>query len=146
MDTATSKVTVVSRRLIETRSNVWVNVPLPGKYMIFVGEFTLDGQPPVPAHHQHGVLLQGKNGKIIVYRHFYVSEDDLGTKICAEVEVWEKTMSDGGIYVLENITPCEPDPDADFFEMRFRQNAERGTLIPPTDFRLQFNKKTAPPK
>ncbi len=126
---------------LKTVANVMVKVPID-KYMRWMNEFTPDGQPPVPAHYQHGVLIQ--DTKIIVNDHFFIDEDTLGMQICARVDVKQKTMPDGRIFILRDIHPCEPNLDNPFFVMKFKKGVERGTPIPETTHFLQFN-RTAPP-
>ncbi|MDD5032250.1 MAG: hypothetical protein PHR36_04400 [Patescibacteria group bacterium] len=141
MDTAVKK-PMATYETVETKGNVLVNAPI-GKFVRWMKEFIPDGQPPVPAHYQHGVLIQG-TGVIVNDHYFNIGGGDLGTRICATVEVVKKTMPDGRVFILRNIRRCEPDPAVPFFVMKFKKGAERGTPIPGTDLRLQFNRTTPP--
>ena len=141
-ETVTPTATTATYEVIRTVRNVLASVPI-GKYLRWMEEFIPDGQPTVPAHWQHGVLIQETG--VIVNDHYYdVGEDDFGTRICATVEVVKKTMPDGRIFIIRNHHFCEPDPAAPFFVMKFKKDVDRGTLIPGTDCRLQFNRTSSP--
>jgi hypothetical protein len=143
MEASTGTVTV-TYRTIETRSNVLVNIP-SGKFVRWMDEFVPDGQAPVPGHWQHGTLIQ--EAKVIVNDHYFdIDKSQFGTRICATVEVVEKDMGDGRVFILRNIHPSRPDYADRFVTMKFRQNSDRGISIPGTNFFLQFNWTASPAK
>ncbi|MFA4941233.1 MAG: hypothetical protein WC582_01370 [Patescibacteria group bacterium] len=137
---------VVRRQLIDSTRNVLVEVPKTGLFVKWINEFTPDGATnPVPGHYQQGVLLQdGGDSKMIVFVHYYVDTADLGRKICAGVDTFEKEMDDGTIYIYVDVHPCKPNHDDPFVVMKFKRNSDRGILIPATNFYLRFNRTAAP--
>ncbi|MDD5071612.1 MAG: hypothetical protein PHQ42_02650 [Patescibacteria group bacterium] len=142
---ATNATAVSSYETIETVGNVWVKVPRQGREMRLVSAHTFEsagGPISVPDHWQNGTIVQ-QDPLIIVNRHFFVEQEDLGEKICAKVDVVRKTGSDGRVFIILDVRPCEPNLDAPFLVMKFKKGADRGTPIPETDFFLQFN-RTAP--
>ncbi len=86
--------------------NVAVKIPLMGKYMRYdqAHKISLNGKTTfIPGHYVHGFLFPGT--KLIMYRHFYISQEFLGKTINAKVILFKKIYTDGRVQFILDIKP-----------------------------------------
>ena len=85
---------------------VMVRIPLPNKYMRhdLAHQLEINGKTIiVPSHFVHGFVFP--KTKLIMYKHYYVSEEFLGKTINAKIILFKKVYSDNRVQYILDIKP-----------------------------------------
>lgn len=101
-----AKVVLAEYRKLFDCENVAVKIPLMGKYVRYdkSHKISVNGKIIfIPAHYVHSFLFPGT--KLIMYRHFYISQEFLGKTINAKIELFKKVYKDGKVQFILNIKP-----------------------------------------
>lgn len=102
-----AKVVLAEYRRIFECDNVSVKVPLnTNKYLRFdkAHKINIDNKIVfIPGHFVHGFLFPGT--KLIMYRHFYISQEFLGKTINAKIILFKKIYTDGRVQYILDIKP-----------------------------------------
>lgn len=99
------KVDAEYRHMFEC-DNVAVKIPLMGKYMRFdkAHKISLNGKTIIiPGHYVHGFLFPGT--RLIMYRHFYISQEFLGKTINAKIILSKKIYMDNRVQFILDVKP-----------------------------------------
>lgn len=101
-----AKVVEAEYRQMYECDNVAVKIPLMGKYVRFdkAHKISINGKTIfIPGHYVHGFLFPGT--KLIMYRHFYISQELLGKTINAKVILSKKIYENGRVQFILDIKP-----------------------------------------
>ncbi len=94
-------------RKIFSCDHVLVRVPLPNKYMRYDKAHKFLNKENklvfIPSNFVRGFLFPGT--KMIMYIHYYISEDYLGGIIVAQIELQKKIYPDNRVQYILNVRP-----------------------------------------
>ncbi len=128
-----AKVVFAEYRRMFACDDVAIKVPLTNKYMRYdqAHKISVDGKTFfIPGHYVHGFLFPGT--KLIMYRHFYVSQESLGKTINAKIILFKKIYTDGRVQFILDVKPqCD---SASQYELKIitekpNRNNDLGHLI-----------------
>jgi len=129
----TTKVVDSEYRKMFACDHVLVKIPKPNKYMRYdqAHKMEIKGKMIlVPGHFVHGYLFTGT--ELIMYRHFYVSEEYLGKTITAQITLYKKVYPDNRVQYILDIKPqsgTEAQYELKIYTEKPNRNGDLGSLI-----------------
>lgn len=133
VNTAETKIVDAEYRKMFSCDHVLVKVPLPNKYMRHDQAHKMEIKGKiimVPEHFVHGFLFTGT--KLIMYRHFYVTEEYLGKTISAQITLFKKVYPDNRVQYILDIKPqlgTKPEYELKVYTEKPGKNTDLGGLI-----------------
>ncbi|GEM_PF-5987858 len=127
-----AKVVLAEYRRIFVCDNVAVKIPLMGKYMRYdsAHKISVNGKTIyIPGHYVLGFIFPGK---IIMYRHFYISEESLGKTINAKIVLYKKVYLDKRVQYILDVKPqssSSPRYELKIITEKPTKNKDLGPLI-----------------
>jgi len=106
INTAETKIVNAEYRKMFSCDHVLVRIPLANKYMRFDNAHKMEIKGKiimVPGHFVHGFVFP--KTKIILYKHYYVSQEFLGRTINAQVTLYKKVYADNRVQFILDIKP-----------------------------------------